>query len=135
MAFPVKLLLGGIGLGTIGTGLGIEKLVSSGSKNTNLLTKGTSSRESIVVKKECRIHKLMKLLEGSFQRVEKEDLEREMKNVEEYKNIKKVCEGLGGKDIFISNKEQKGWKYHPEDQQASDYKTKFENYLRGLKLI
>ncbi|AEG72976.1 hypothetical protein MHF_0706 [Mycoplasma haemofelis Ohio2] len=138
MALPAKLLLGGIGLGAAGTGFGIEKLAFSGSKNTVSSTRSKSTTESITVKRECRIHKLITSQgEGSFQRIEKDELEREIERDKkgEFQGIKEACDRLGGKDIFVSNKSKTGWKYYQNDQTDNQYKPKFEKYLRGLKLI
>ncbi|AEW45345.1 hypothetical protein MHC_02405 [Mycoplasma haemocanis str. Illinois] len=130
MSFTAKLLFCGVGLGATGTGLCVEKIVSSKSKNSNFSTKNKFTK--MVVNKECRIHKLISSSgNGSFQAIEKEKLEEEIKQAQkgDYQQIKEVCEKLGGKDIFVSNKGQSGWKYYESDQQSSQFK----NYLNGLK--
>ncbi|AEW45343.1 hypothetical protein MHC_02395 [Mycoplasma haemocanis str. Illinois] len=138
MTFAPKLLLGISGLGV--SGVVVEKIVFSGSKSSNPFTKGKSVKESMIVNKECRIHKLISSVgNGSFQAIEKEKLEEEIKNDKkgEYQNIKEVCERLAGKDIFVSNKwvngVQTGWKYYEQDQMSAPYKDQFERYLNSLK--
>ncbi|AEG72967.1 hypothetical protein MHF_0697 [Mycoplasma haemofelis Ohio2] len=119
-----KAVLGGSVFAGTGVGAGSAVLTSS---------KSVSSKST--VRKGCRIHKLMKSSDGSFERIEKEELEQEILGLRQgnfFKQIKDACEAAGDKDIFVSNKDSKGWQYDETEQNKQDLKSKFEKYLNGL---
>ncbi|AEW45349.1 hypothetical protein MHC_02425 [Mycoplasma haemocanis str. Illinois] len=134
MSIPAKLLFGSIGLSATGIGLGVEKIVFFGSKNSTFPAKS----KSVAVKdkeKECRIHKLITARDaGKFQRVEKEDLKREIEKQGrgDYKSVEDACLKNAGKDIFVSNPQGTGWKYLQDTEHKQGEKVKFENYLKGV---
>ncbi|AEG72972.1 hypothetical protein MHF_0702 [Mycoplasma haemofelis Ohio2] len=112
-----------------GTGVGAGSVVLTSSKSVN--TKST-------IRKGCRIHKLMSSNDGSFERIEKEELEQEILGLGQgnfFKQITSSCEEAGDKDIFVSNKNSSGWQYYENDQKDNKLKGKFEEYLRKITPI
>ncbi|AEW45540.1 hypothetical protein MHC_03400 [Mycoplasma haemocanis str. Illinois] len=86
-------------------------------------------------KKKCRLHKLMGEVEGRFQATTESELDSEIKkeNKGDFQAIKNACEDAKNhdRDIFVSNKQRKGWNYYSEDQ--TRLKSKFDKYLGGIK--
>ncbi|AEW45227.1 hypothetical protein MHC_01805 [Mycoplasma haemocanis str. Illinois] len=136
MVFVYKLLFVGFGLGATGIGLGIEKSVgfsNSGFGNkSKIVERFVSLRE-----RECRIHKLMTAKDsGKFERVEKEDLRREIerKGKGDYESIEKGCLENVGKDIFVSNQGDRGWRYLKDGPWLHGEPSKFQEYLKRQNL-
>ncbi|CBY92576.1 hypothetical protein HF1_05680 [Mycoplasma haemofelis str. Langford 1] len=116
-----------------GTSVGVGSVMLTSPKSGNYKT---------TTRKGCRIHKLMSSSAGTFERIEEDELEQEILGLKQgnyFKQIKDSCDKLKDKDIFVSNKDNTGWKYYEEDQTKTNgtgnvnFKQIFENYLNGLK--
>ncbi|AEG72970.1 hypothetical protein MHF_0700 [Mycoplasma haemofelis Ohio2] len=130
MAFDPRFLIGGTALAGTGAGLGIEALTSSGTRGNDLSTKtkSPSHEKPITVQKQCRLHKLLKFDDGSFEPTTKEKLKQDKEEIDE--SIEKACLENPDKDIFISKTNNK-WGYYKAVQEREDHKTKFSHYLSG----
>ncbi|AEW45603.1 hypothetical protein MHC_03715 [Mycoplasma haemocanis str. Illinois] len=98
-----------------------------------LLMPSKAERTKSTYKKRCRIHKLISSNDGTFERIDPEELEQEILGLRQgnfFKQIQEICEKVGDKDIFIRNPNGEGWKYIDE-QNNSDLNSKFEKYLKG----
>ncbi|AEW45605.1 hypothetical protein MHC_03725 [Mycoplasma haemocanis str. Illinois] len=129
MSSFTKLIFGSFGLGITGYGLSVEKTSSHVFRNEDSFT-------TITVKKECRIHKLITSEgPGKFERVEKEELEREIKKAGkgDWASIENACLANIGKDIFVSNPRGQGWKHIPNGPWTYSEPYKFQQYLNRLQ--
>ncbi|AEW45607.2 hypothetical protein MHC_03735 [Mycoplasma haemocanis str. Illinois] len=116
-----KAVLGGsIFMGT-SVGAGVALLTPSGS---------TSAKS--IYKKGCRIHKLISSANGTFEKIDHEELEQEILSLRQgnfFQKIKEVCER--DKDVLIHNPDSKGWQpYDKNDGDSSQVKNKFKDYLK-----
>ncbi|AEG72889.1 hypothetical protein MHF_0617 [Mycoplasma haemofelis Ohio2] len=102
------------------------------------LTSPKSGHTKSSIKKGCRIHKLMSTDQGTFEKVEEEELEQEILSLQQTNNfskIKQACDQLKGEDIFIANRNFGGWTYDANEQTSTDknLKDKFQTYLKNNK--
>ncbi|AEW45342.1 hypothetical protein MHC_02390 [Mycoplasma haemocanis str. Illinois] len=126
MAFAPKLLIGGVTLGGVGAGFGIEASTTSRSKRF--------AKRPFTVNNECRLHKLVAIgnpASTAFAPVTKNEIQELISTGKgDFSSIERACSSNPGKDIFASNKGRDGWKYRNEEQNDSMHGSKFQEYLK-----
>ncbi|AEW45266.1 hypothetical protein MHC_02000 [Mycoplasma haemocanis str. Illinois] len=98
-----------------------------------LLMSSKAERTKSTYKKRCRIHKLISSNDGTFERIDPEELEQEILGLRQgnfFKQIQEVCER--DRDVLIYNPNSTGWQYYDKDDQSGQQvKEKFKEYLKG----
>ncbi|AEW45262.1 hypothetical protein MHC_01980 [Mycoplasma haemocanis str. Illinois] len=125
MALAPKFLIGGVVVGGVSIGFGIESLTS-----TKLSTKYQPKTESVPVK-DCLLYELISVTKPDKEAFKPTTKDAIKKKVQEeggdFDSIERACLQHSGQNTFVSKKKGK-WGYHED---AKD-REKFQKYLGTL---